>query len=89
MRAEPRLLTGLMGEREDFGEPKVFAMDFAPFTLGTPPLASAQPLWVSSAAARLPVFLPPGFRFGRLFLGMAFLRRLICPRSRVSPPSLC
>ena len=29
--------------------------------MGTPPLASARPLWVLSAAARLLVFLPPGF----------------------------
>ena len=46
-------------------------------------MASGRPLWVLSEAVRLPVILPPDFRFGRLFFGMAFLRRLIFPRPRV------
>ena len=68
-RAEPRVIPGLMGEREGFG-PKVLVTCL-------PPLLGISPILFSLVAEGLWVFLTPGFRFGRLFPGMNLLRQLL------------
>jgi len=81
LRAAPRLVAGLIGERDDFGAPKLPAADLPPLAWGTRPGAGPWPPALS-APRRLPGFFP--FRFGFLFLGIIGLRGVDGEEARVA-----